>query len=72
MKEVTKYIANDGKEFDNKEDCLLYEQSIIGLNEAIKTIENYCMSRSCGICKFYEDGVCGLQYYSPSDYSALL
>lgn len=28
MTEITKYIADDGKEFDNEDDCLEYEKGI--------------------------------------------
>ena len=43
MREITKYIAHDGTEFDNEDDCRYYE-----VIEGMKTIK--------GVKFFFEDG----------------
>lgn len=43
MREITKYIANDGTEFDNEDDCRYYE-----VTENMKTIK--------GVKFFFENG----------------
>lgn len=55
MKEVkvTMYEANDGKLFDTKEHCLVYESK-----EILKAVSNVCKEQeSCQNCLFY--GICG-------------
>ena len=53
MKEITKYVADDGKEFYYASDCLEYEDNLQMLN-AVNTITNICDRReSCSGCALY-------------------
>lgn len=45
------YEANDGKLFDTKDNCLMYEYK-----EVLKTISEICNRRSdCDGCPFFEE-----------------
>ena len=52
MKEVTKYVADDGTEFNSKDACLCYENGII---DAVKTIAKFCSKQHCENCAFHMD-----------------
>ena len=54
---VTMYETNDGKLFDTKEHCLVYESK-----EILKAVSDICKKReSCQNCPFYSYGctLCG-------------
>ena len=59
MTEKTIYIADDGKEFDNKSDCIYYESKTYQLNnfnrvvEAAKVIKEYCIKMRCADCPLH-------------------
>ena len=59
MTEKTIYIADDGKEFDNKADCVYYESKSYQLNnfnrviEAANIIKDYCTKMRCNDCPLY-------------------
>ena len=53
MKEITKYVADDGKEFYDEQECLQYETNIQMFN-AVKRIHDICKRRqSCSNCVLY-------------------
>lgn len=53
MKEITKYVADDGKEFYEEDECMEYEQNL-KLLSAVNTIINICDRReSCSGCALY-------------------
>ena len=47
MKEVKKFISIDNKEFDNKKECIDYEQTIIDY------IADNILSKECSECQNY-------------------
>lgn len=51
MKIVTKYVAKDGTEFDNKNDCIVHEtgRNKDEINKAISLLSNIC--EECTECK---------------------
>ena len=56
MKIVTKYVANDGTEFDNKNDCIMHEtgQNKDEINKAISLLSKICEECSeCTECLLY-------------------
>lgn len=71
MKEVkvTMYEANDGKLFDTKENCLIYESK-----EILKTISEMCKCRSdCAECPFREEeNISCILCHCPDEWSAYL
>ena len=53
MREITKYIAEDGTEFNSMDACLCYEN---GIMDAIKTISEFCSkNKHCEDCAFHMD-----------------
>lgn len=71
MKEVkvTMYEANDGKLFDTKENCLIYESK-----EILKTISEMCKHRNdCAECPFRaEENTTCILCHCPGEWSAYL
>ena len=70
MKEVkvTMYEANDGKLFDTKENCLMYEYK-----EVLKTISEICIRRGdCNDCPFFKEGAGCILNRFPENWSAYL
>lgn len=61
MKKIIKtaYVAEDGKEFVNEEDCKRYEKSV-EVKQCISKIAEYCDERSCTPleCIFYKEQGC--------------
>lgn len=53
MLEKTVYVANDGKIFNNKNDCYIYERSL-SVNGAIRVIKSLCNEFCCEQCPFYK------------------
>ena len=57
MREITKYVAEDGREFDTKERCLQYEQDIIKKKEvlnAMKVLKDFCFYHAtCRDCPLH-------------------
>ena len=69
MREITKYIAEDGTEFNSMDACLCYENNIM---DAIKTISGFCSSLDCEDCAFHCDGgLCQLRSNLPEDWASL-
>ena len=60
MREITKYVAEDGREFDTKERCLEYEQDVSRKKEvlnAMKVLKDFCFSHaSCCDCPLHVYG----------------
>ena len=59
MTEKTIYIADDGKEFDHKADCVYYESKTYQLNhfnrviEAANVIKDFCSKMRCDDCPLH-------------------
>ena len=60
-----KYVANDGTEFDTREECIEYESSKLSkeeidtINKAFKIISDHCAKQeSCEGCPFSTDANC--------------
>jgi len=54
MTEITRYVANDGKEFDDEDDCMEYEMSLMpGANEV--TMLAHCRNGRLSITHDIED-----------------
>lgn len=78
MQTKTTYIANDGREFDNEEDCKLYESNLSvlqnmdsidmdNLYHTLALIKFYCASKfGCSTCLF-KTIFCGKTY--PTDWN---
>lgn len=63
MIEKTKivYVAEDGKEFDKKQECIEYERIIsryTELKEALKEVRRICQNNYCNTCPFASYGEC--------------
>lgn len=78
MKVVTKYVANDGKEFESEELCLAHEKATETALNAMKIIQSNCQSfykdkEICEGCPFAFDdmsfGGCILQDGYPFEWS---
>ena len=57
MKKITKYVAEDGVEFLNEEECITHENNVQHIFEEIDGFQNTGLSRrGCGIHPegFYE------------------
>lgn len=53
MKEITKYVSDDGKEFYTKEECMMHDNIVNNLMRYAETIKDYCGSRDgCPGCVF--------------------
>ena len=70
MVEKTKivYVAEDGKEFDKKQECIEHERMIsryAELKEALKEVRRICQNNSCNTCPFASCGDC---FAESSDY----
>ena len=66
MTTKTVYVANDGKEFNDKKDCVNYEQSKALPKEiitAIKTLSTFCENSKCSACPLCIDYGCSLETY---------
>ena len=72
MREVTRYIANNGKEFESAEKCKQYEESLNHVQEAIQTLVNYCECNDCDDCQYsYENG-CAFTHCNPNGWGYLI
>ena len=59
MREIIKYVAEDGREFDTKKRCLQYEQDIIKKKEvlnAMKVLKDFCFNHVCCDCPLHVYG----------------
>lgn len=68
MEKIIKYKAFDGQEFDNEQDCIVYEKKITNRNydtimgniwnignsfiSIMESIKDMCNNRACARCKF--------------------
>ena len=68
MRTEVKYIADDGKEFDNMEKCEDYEKEIISIKKTAKDLRDYCISQRCSNCAFHNSDGCILQLQAPCDW----
>ena len=69
MKEITKYVSNDGHEFETKEDCEKYEAMITHLIPCAYTIRLYCSGREdCMGCPFGYGTDCMFVNRSPEEW----
>lgn len=60
MRTEVKYIADDGKEFDNLEACEKYEKEDMPIMKAAKELQIYCISHTCCNCAFHNSDGCML------------
>jgi hypothetical protein len=62
MREIKKFIADDGREFESKEDCIEYENQYTERIEAMRLISRTC--NDCETCPFWsnERDACILDY----------
>jgi hypothetical protein len=62
MREIKKFIADDGREFESKEDCIEYENQYTERIEAMRLISRTC--NNCESCPFWSDkeDTCLLSY----------
>ena len=69
MKEITKYVSDDGKEFDTKEECEKYEDVLASLMSFADTIRQYCSDRDdCQECPFGYGKDCVFVNCSPEEW----
>ena len=54
MKEITKYVSDDGKEFETKEDCIKHERELEDVIPHAIALRDFCnsMGDSCSGCPF--------------------
>lgn len=52
MTERTVYQSNDGKIFNNRNECYIYERAL-SINGAIRVIKSFCNAVQCDKCPFY-------------------
>lgn len=75
MIEVTRYVANDGKEFDKREECIEYENSI-EIREMVKAISTFCTDTYCDDCPFHiysnVSDTCMFTSHTPSEWKDYL
>lgn len=76
MKVVTKYIADDGREFLDEEKCKRYEEDLSEREEIIKameTLSKFCLKHAeCSDCPLGYDDSCSLCSHgttAPGDWS---
>lgn len=75
MIEKTKivYVANDGTEFNTKEECYKYEAEAKKINSFIRTlraIKEFCYQQEgCSNCPFLDGYVCEITFADPDDTS---
>ena len=75
MKVVTKYIADDGREFSDEEKCKRYEEDLLEREEIIKameTLSNFCLKHTeCSECPLSHNDDCSLCDHGtiPADWS---
>ena len=64
MKVVTKYVADDGREFSDEEKCKRYEEDLLEREEIIKameTLSKFCLKHTeCFECPLAHNGDCSL------------
>lgn len=64
MKVVTRYIADDGKEFLDEEKCKRYEGDLLIREEILKameTLSKFCLKQGdCEDCPFVHNNECSL------------
>lgn len=69
MKEITKYVSDDGKEFDTKEECEKYEDVLASLMSFADTIRRYCSDKDdCQGCPFGYGTDCVFVNQSPEEW----
>ena len=73
MREVTMYMANDGKLFETVEACKRHdcelEESFKELWDAMETLKDYCSDKDCELCPFSNDGIyCNLKLRRPDEW----
>lgn len=75
MKVITKYVADDGREFSSEEKCKQYERDLSEREEVIKameTLSNFCLKHAdCFDCPLSHSGDCSLCSHGimPADWS---
>lgn len=75
MKVVTKYIADDGREFSSEEKCKRYEEDLLErekILEAMETLSKFCLKHAeCSDCPLAHDDDCSLCSHGtiPADWS---
>lgn len=72
MKQVIKYVADNGKEFNTEEECKAFEESLTKVDNAIHTIMNFCSYMDCDDCRFSGKGECELTSNHPNYWGHLL
>ena len=72
MKQVIKYVADNGKEFNTEEECKAFEESIINVDNAINTIMNFCKGMDCDDCRFSGKEDCVLTSNHPNYWEYIL
>lgn len=60
MRTEVKYIADDGREFNNLEECEKYEKEDMAIMKTAKELLDYCISQSCSHCAFHNSDGCML------------
>ena len=65
MKQITKWVADDGKEFDSKEDCAEYESIVAGCEAALAPLG----SSGSALHRMFSEGI-GYVQHSPETVTA--
>lgn len=70
-KTIEIYIAEDGREFNNKEDCIKHEKELLyinGLKKALLEVKKICGAYACCNCPLADNEKCPASFkYSDWD-----
>lgn len=67
---IVVYVANDGTEFNTKEECYKYEAEAKKISSFIRTlnaIKEFCyQKKKCSDCPFFDGYTCEITFANPS------